>query len=137
MPQISAAENERSALHFHREQVAEGVLVAHVAIRKGENSLFHHHTRTRDTFYVMEGELTVTIRFVGDRVPYHAIASTKPRMFVDEAGQPTHRVTLLSGEVLVVEPGVVHCASNLQDAVCRFLCIEGVGEYDFIQEGQA
>lgn len=139
MPAITAVENERRVLLFRREQLAEGVQMAHVAIRKGENSLLHHHTRTRDTFYVMSGELTVTLH-VDDMVttkPYHAVSSTPVRISHDESGRPIHRVTLVSGDVLVVEPGVVHCAANLRDNVCRFLCIEGVGEYDFIQEGLA
>jgi quercetin dioxygenase-like cupin family protein len=58
----------------------------------------------------------------------------KPIISFGGAGQQTHRVQLTPGDVLVIEPGVVHCASNLHDTICRFLCIEGVGEYDFIQD---
>lgn len=132
-PRISPEENERRALSFRRERLTEGVQVAHVAVRKGENSLFHHHSRTRDTFYVMSGQLTVTIRLGGSEKPYHLIGACPPLETRDGAGQPVHRVTLGAGDVLVVEPRVVHCAANLHDEVCRFLCIEGVGEYDFVQ----
>ena len=139
MATITPAENEKSVMLFRRERLADGVQVAHVAIRKGENSLFHHHTRTRDTFYVMSGRLTVTLRVRDNTTEsaYRALCATSPHVTVDGSGRPIHRVTLVSGDVLVVEPGVVHCASNLHDDVCRFLCIEGVGEYDFVQEGHA
>jgi hypothetical protein len=42
------------------------------------------------------------------------------------------RFRLHPGDVLVIEPGVVHCAANLDDEPCSFLCIEGVGAYDFV-----
>jgi mannose-6-phosphate isomerase-like protein (cupin superfamily) len=134
---ITPAENESKLLGFRREQLADGIQVAHVAARRGENSLLHHHTRTRDTFYVLSGQLTVTLHLPADSIPsdcYHSLCRLKPLVAPDVAGQQTHRVQLTPGDVLVVEPGVVHCASNLHDAICRFLCIEGVGEYDFIQE---
>lgn len=133
----TAAENEQSILEFRRERLAEGVQVAHVAARKGENSLLHHHTRTRDTFYVLSGQLTVTVYVKDDDNPqgcYHAVAAQPPLVSATVAGQRIHRVVLVPGDVLVIEPGVVHCAANLHDTVCRFLCIEGVGDYDFIQE---
>ncbi len=134
---ITAAENEKNILGFRREQLADGVQVAHVAARRGESSLLHHHTRTRDTFYVLAGQLTVTLHVPLDSIPsdcYHSLSRVKPLISSTVAGQQTHRVLLAPGDVLVIEPGVVHCASNLHEPVCRFLCIEGVGEYDFIQE---
>jgi mannose-6-phosphate isomerase-like protein (cupin superfamily) len=138
VPVITAAENESKLLGFRREQLADGIQVAHVAARSGENSLLHHHTRTRDTFYVLTGRLTVTLHLAEGDIPsdcYHVLSTTSPVLSSAAAdGRHTHRVQLTAGEVLVIEPGVVHCASNLHDAVCRFLCIEGVGEYDFIQE---
>ena len=137
MTVITATENENRILGFRREQLADGVQVAHVAARRGENSLLHHHTRTRDTFYVLTGQLTVTLHLAADSISsdcYHSLCRVKPIISLGVAGQQTHRVQLAPGDVLVIEPGVVHCASNLHDAVCRFLCIEGVGDYDFIQE---
>ena len=138
MAVITAAENESKLLGFRREQLADGIQVAHVAARRGENSLLHHHTRTRDTFYVLTGRLTITLYLAMEAIPsdcYHALCRVKPMISSGAAGGgQAHRVQLTAGEVLVIEPGVVHCASNLDDAICRFLCIEGVGEYDFIQE---
>jgi mannose-6-phosphate isomerase-like protein (cupin superfamily) len=137
---LTAAENERTILGFRRETLADGVQVAHVAARRGENSLLHHHTRTRDTFYVLSGELTVTLHLASDAIPsscYSAVCALKPSVSPGSAGQHIHRVQLLPGEVLVIQPRVVHCAANLRDEVCRFLCIEGVGDYDFIQQDLA
>ena len=139
MSTTSAAENERNILQFRREQLADGVQVAHVAIRRGESSLVHHHTRTGDTFYVMTGQLMVTLYVAHDQpqMAYKAICSAAPRVTPGRAGQRIHYLQLSPGDVLIIEPGVVHCTANLHDAVCRFLCIEGIGEYDFIQEETA
>lgn len=139
MAVITAAENERNILGFRREPLGDGAQVAHVAARRGESSLLHHHTRTRDTFYVLSGRLTVTLHLPLNSISsdcYHSLCGVKPIVSIGVDGRQTHRVRLAPGDVLVIEPGVVHCASNLDDAVCRFLCIEGIGDYDFVQEEQ-
>ncbi len=139
MARISQAENERRVLGFRRDPLADGVQVARVSLRKGESSLFHHHTRTRDTFYVLRGELAVTLRVHEERSTrgYHLVSRCAEQWIENVAGRPAVRTFLGCGDVLVVEPGVVHCAANLRDAPCEFLCIEGVGEYDFIIEDDA
>jgi quercetin dioxygenase-like cupin family protein len=130
-------QNEAGVLHFARERVDEGVHVANVALRRGENSLLHKHTQTRDTFYVMAGRLTVEARVTGGEAvaPYRGVYSTPAdvRPCPDFSQGSIHRVTLLPGEVLMIEPHVVHCAMNLDDEPSRFLCIEGVGTYDFVE----
>jgi quercetin dioxygenase-like cupin family protein len=45
------------------------------------------------------------------------------------------RFVLDPGDVFVIQPGVVHCAMNLDPEPCHFLCIEGIGEYDFNEAG--
>ena len=127
--------NEASVLHFAREQIADGVHVANIALRRGENSLFHVHTETRDTFYVMSGRLTVHVQVaqLAPKLGYRGLISTPPEVTTGANGEQTHRVKVLSGETLVVEPGVVHCAMNLDEEPCKFLCIEGVGSYDFVE----
>ena len=139
MARISQAENERRVLGFRRDLLANGVHLARVALRKGESSLFHHHPKTRDTFYVLKGELSVTIRVHEERATpgYHLVCRRAEQWIDNVAGRPAVRVFLGCGDVLVVEPGVVHCAANLREAPCEFLCIEGVGEYDFILEDDA
>jgi mannose-6-phosphate isomerase-like protein (cupin superfamily) len=127
--------NEASVLHFARDRLSDGVHVANIALRRGENSLFHVHTKTRDTFYVMSGRLTVHVRVAqgADEVGYRGLLSTSPEVMKAPDGELTHRVAVLPGEVLVIDPGVVHCAMNLDDDACKFLCIEGVGSYDFVE----
>jgi mannose-6-phosphate isomerase-like protein (cupin superfamily) len=127
--------NEASVLHFVRDRLADGVHVANIALRRGENSLFHVHTETRDTFYVMSGRLTVHVRVPqGAAKPgYRGLVSTPAEVTHGADGERTHRVAVLPGEVLVIDPGVVHCAMNLDDDACKFLCIEGVGAYDFVE----
>ena len=126
---------EASVLSFTREQVCDGVQLARIALRPGESSTFHSHTATRDTFFVMHGQLSIDIR-VGSRDPtslYHAVyvRELEPRQNV--GGELVHRLHLTPGDVCIIVPGVVHCASNLTASACHFLCIEGVGAYDFIE----
>ena len=72
---------------------------------------------------------------------YEQATTPKPSFRAVSAGQPEVRETssgrvlrfrLLAGDVFVIEPNVVHCAANLDDDACSFLCIEGVGAYDFV-----
>jgi mannose-6-phosphate isomerase-like protein (cupin superfamily) len=137
MPAITAAQNERNILLFRREVAGDGVHIAHVAARRGENSLGHHHTRTRDTFYVISGQLTVTLYLQPDQEPnlcFQTIGAQSHHTPSSNGTRQVHRVVVTPGDVLVVEPNVVHCAANLEEAICRFICIEGVGDYDFVQD---
>ncbi|HYO51352.1 hypothetical protein [Archangium sp.] len=119
---------------FQRTPLSDQCYLASIRLRRGQSSTFHHHTVTRDTFYVVKGRLTVFIE-VGDGASpekaYHALCATPIER---QAGGQRHEVRLLPGEVLVIEPQVVHCAANLNDELCEFLCIEGVGAYDFIPQ---
>jgi quercetin dioxygenase-like cupin family protein len=125
---------ESSVLSFHRELVHDGVHVANIGLRKGEASTFHHHSETADTFYVMSGALTITLYVeAGREAPhYRSLCATPPRVERLVDGREVHRARLVAGDVFVIEPNVVHCASNMDDEPCRFLCIEGIGRYDFI-----
>ncbi|HEY3497436.1 MAG TPA: cupin domain-containing protein [Polyangiaceae bacterium] len=132
---VSSAENERAVLSFHREPLVDGIQMTRVALRQGESSLFHHHTRTRDTFYMLKGELVVTLRVASGSPGYSVIA--KPRREAAGPEPRMTRVTLGPGDVLSIDPGIVHCATNLGEVPCEFLCLEGVGDYDFIEEAGA
>jgi quercetin dioxygenase-like cupin family protein len=128
-------ENEARVLSFRREQVGPGVHVAHVGLRRGETSLPHFHPRTRDTFYVISGQLTVTLRVDSSvkAAAYRHLCATAPDVQNETAGREIHKIRVLPGEVLTVEPNVIHCAANLDPDPCLFLCVEGVGEYEFIE----
>jgi mannose-6-phosphate isomerase-like protein (cupin superfamily) len=127
--------NEASILFFRRDLIADGVRVARIGLRKGESSTFHYHTRTRDTFYVMAGRLTIVLRLstVDVRGAYHAPLRQSPEVVVDTRGGFVHRARVTVGESFIIEPNVIHCATNIDDEPCHFLCIEGVGEYDFVE----
>lgn len=125
---------EGSVLSFRREQVGEGVHLAHVTLAKGQSSTLHQHTATHDTFYVMSGGLTVTAYVdTSAEAAYHCSTRFKtPEVEVTEDGREVHTVRLLPGEILNIAPGVLHCTSNLDDRPCQFLCIEGIGVYEFV-----
>jgi quercetin dioxygenase-like cupin family protein len=129
----TAAENEASVLSFRRERSTEGVQVAHVTLRRGESSLLHSHTRTRDTFYITGGCLSLSIheRATTPQPSHRALIAERAEVRETSGGRVL-RFRLHSGDVFVIEPNVVHCAANLDDEACSFLCIEGVGEYDFV-----
>jgi quercetin dioxygenase-like cupin family protein len=128
-------QNEARVLHFSRELVGDGVHVANVGLRRGENSMPHLHTTTRDTFFVMAGRLVVEVRVDGEAPSacYRGLFSTPPEIRPNRNHGAIHSISVRAGEVLIIEPGVVHCAMNLDDEPTRFLCIEGVGEYDFVE----
>jgi quercetin dioxygenase-like cupin family protein len=126
---------EGGILRFRRERVQDGVHLARIAIRPGETSTPHYHPSTQDTFYVMSGVLTVTVEVSPDDVlpPYQSLCAAPPEVVRAENGKHVHRLRVRPGEVLVVNPFAVHCASNAGDSTCSFLCIEGVGDYKFVQ----
>jgi len=132
----TASENEASIQSFRRERLGEGVQVAHVTLRRGESSLMHSHTRTRDTFYIVSGCLTLTLyeREDGPNPSHRALnaGSAEVRASETSASARVLRFRLHPGESFVIEPGVVHCAANLDADACSFLCIEGFGAYDFV-----
>ena len=81
----------------------------------------------------MKGTLVVTLHVAAGSSGFHAACRIRPETH-EAAGRPVTRVVLVCGDVLVVEPGVVHCAANLGEEPSEFLCIEGPGEYDFVLE---
>ncbi|MFZ5892167.1 MAG: cupin domain-containing protein [Myxococcota bacterium] len=133
MARATPAQNEASVLSFRREQLGEGAQVAHVSLRRGESSLVHSHTNTRDTFYVVSGRLSVTLYESGGASrPSHWTTCSEAAEIRRQGDHLVRRFCLRPGDVLVIEPGVVHCAANLHEAPCSFLCIEGIGVYDFV-----
>jgi quercetin dioxygenase-like cupin family protein len=132
-------EVESGVLAFRRECIQEGVHLARIAIRPGETSTPHYHPVTRDVFYVMAGVLTVTVEVPADATTplYDSLAAAMPKIVPTEAGTQIHTIRLEAGEILAVNPPAVHCTSNAGDEPCSFLCIEGIGEYQFVPAGPA
>lgn len=74
-----------------------GLHVIEESMPPGTAERTHHHTRARQFFYVLEGELTML-----------------------EAGR---EITLRGGEALEIAPGEIHQAVNPGPAAARFLVI--------------
>jgi hypothetical protein len=52
-----------------------------------------------------------------------------------ETGAAPARHELMPGESATVTPPTAHHVSNPFADACRFLLIQGVGQYDFVKEG--
>jgi len=135
MARLAHEDNEAKILAFARQEMFEGVHLAKVSLRKGESSTFHSHTTTRDVFFVMSGRLTITIRIDSPhRInAYEAMSSMLFEIQRASNDEFIHRLRVFPGEVVVIHPGTVHCAANVDHEPCHFLCIEGVGPYDFVE----
>lgn len=118
--QTPAVGAERQSTNFavsSRKIVAEGkdVQAKEFLLGPGEEVPWHHHTEVFDVFYCLEGTLIVE----GEEI---------------FSGQRLEPVQLQIGESLKVEPGTAHRPYNPSPSGrCRFLLIQGVGEYDFIR----
>ena len=126
---------EGGVLAFRRERIEEGVHLARIAIRPGETSTPHYHPATRDIFYVMSGVLTVAVEVNPDDalLPYGFLGAGPAEVARSASGKEVHRVRVLPGEILAVNSLAVHCTSNADETPCSFLCIEGIGDYKFVQ----
>ena len=132
-------DNESKILYFNRVSLSDDVKMATVKLRPGESSLFHFHTITRDTFYIIAGRLSVTLLVDIDSgvTAYHHFGSHEFEIVQHlqpvPKGKRWEKHTLNAGDSFVIHPNTVHCAANDSEQVCEFLCIEGVGAYDFIE----
>jgi quercetin dioxygenase-like cupin family protein len=92
--------------------IAKGadVLVREYVLDPGESIPWHHHTQVSDRYYCLEGTVLLETR------------------------APTARRELHPGESASVTPPTAHHVSNPSGNPCRFLLIQGVGQYDFIKE---
>jgi mannose-6-phosphate isomerase-like protein (cupin superfamily) len=92
--------------------IAKGadVLVREYVLGPGDSIAWHHHTRVTDHYYSLEGRVLIETR------------------------APDTRRELKPGESATVAPPGAHHVSNPSDQPCRFLLIQGVGQYDFIKE---
>ena len=89
----------------------EDVKVRVVELQPGESGPFHFHTQITDTMFGVSGEITVHLK------------------------SPAEQVKLKQGVRCRIEPGRVHKVSNdLNNATAKYLLIQGVGAYDFIEE---
>jgi mannose-6-phosphate isomerase-like protein (cupin superfamily) len=97
-------EVERRARHAERP----GFRITELQIGPTQQVPWHLHTRTQDTFYVLEGRV---------------------RLFLHD---PKEAVRLGPGETYTVRPGRPHLVTNAGKTSATFLVLQGVGEYDYV-----
>jgi quercetin dioxygenase-like cupin family protein len=85
------------------------VRVAEYVLQPGDGLDWHHHSEVSDRFYCLDGLISVALR------------------------DPPQTMLLRPGEAFTVPPKVVHRAVNAADGVSRYLLIQGVGRYDFVE----
>lgn len=101
-----AYEVERRDVHAKRP----GFRINELQISATQEVPWHHHSNIKDTFYVLEGEITVALR------------------------NPVAEKHLGSGDTFSVEPERPHRVTNAGTQSATFLVLQGIGEYDFIPE---
>lgn len=98
-----------------RKRVMEGqdMFVKEFTLAPREVVPWHHHTNVSDVFYCIEGDLEIELRDAF-------------------SGEAREALRLRVGDSARVDPGTAHQPTNAGSGVCRFLLIQGVGEYDFV-----
>jgi quercetin dioxygenase-like cupin family protein len=87
---------------------APGLQVSELVLGRGQCVPWHYHNHITDRFFCMEGPMQVLTR--------------NP--------QATH--ILQAGETCTVRAGTGHYVSGIDDRACKFMIVQGVGEYDFV-----
>jgi quercetin dioxygenase-like cupin family protein len=95
-------EVERCVFHAERE----GFRISELQISTSQQIPWHYHNHISDTFYVLEGEITLYLRDPKESI---------------RLGQSA------SFEVIAKRP---HLVSNSGSTSATFLVLQGVGEYD-------
>ena len=86
----------------------DGVKVTHTILEPGEEIPWHCHTEVTDTFYAVDGRLTI------------------------ETKAPEATTELQRGDVFQTEVGQPHRVSNGSSHRVQFLLIQGGGTFDFV-----
>jgi quercetin dioxygenase-like cupin family protein len=91
--------------------VAKGadVLVREYTLDPGEAIPWHRHSEVSDHYYGLEGTVVLETR------------------------DPAARHEVGVGQVAMITPPMVHHVSNPGPKACRFLLVQGVGNYDFVK----
>ena len=91
----------------------EELRVLEITLAPGEAVPWHYHTNITDRFYCLEGLLKVETR------------------------APRAEHALAPGQTCAVANKTAHLVTNGGEARCRFLIVQGVGDYDFVPVGGA
>ncbi len=109
-PTARNLKNLKSYVVKHVETVAEGidVRVRLLTLAPGEVIPWHYHSQCTDHYFVLEGTLSVETR------------------------DPNEVNTLKTGASHSLRPGTAHQISNQSKGDCRFMLVQGVGSFDWI-----
>jgi len=97
-------EVERQQFHAERP----GFRINELQISPTQSVPWHYHSQVQDTFYVIEGEVTIYLR------------------------EPEEEVRLGRGACYAVRPRRPHHVTNSGTRSATFLILQGNGEFDFI-----
>ena len=97
-------EVERRETHAARD----GFRINELTISTSQKVPWHYHTRTKDTFFVLEGEITIYLR------------------------EPKEMKNLCIGEIYEVGPKRPHLIVNSGSQSATFFVLQGIGEYDYV-----
>ena len=86
-----------------------------LTVGPGQSVPWHHHSEVTDTVFCIEGPMQVETR------------------------SPDEKRILAPGDMTAITPGQPHQVSGVDGDRCKFLIIQGVGNYDYVPEtdGQA
>lgn len=87
---------------------SDDVRAVEFSLASGGRGPWHHHTHVVEHCYCLAGHLSVEIE-----------------------GSPT--VVLDAGQKCEIGAGVRHSVSNNSALTCRFLVVQGIGPYDFVE----
>lgn len=97
-------EVERRDTHAERA----GFRISELQISSTQTVPWHYHNHIKDTFYVLEGEITIHLK------------------------EPKEKVILDTSESYSVEPKRPHLVTNNGEKSATFLVLQGVGDYDYV-----
>jgi quercetin dioxygenase-like cupin family protein len=80
-----------------------------IEILKNTMSPWHHHTHVIDNCFCLKGEIKV------------------------HSKNPNNTVILSPGERHTISAGVIHCVENSTNSKAKYLLVQGIGAYDFIE----
>ena len=85
-----------------------GFRINELEISPGRTVPWHYHNNVRDTFYLLEGQITIYLR------------------------DPEEEISLRPNETFSVEAKRPHKVVNPGDTSSTFFVLQGIGEYDYI-----
>jgi quercetin dioxygenase-like cupin family protein len=97
-------EFERQVRHAERP----GFRINELQLSPTQKVPWHYHTSVQDTFYVLEGQISISLR------------------------EPEEAITLRPCDVFSVPAGRPHLVTNAGDTSTTFLVLQGIGEYDYV-----